>query len=103
MLSDQRMAFDHAMNALKTDIRGFEDNVEGERSAATSRQPTEPCTARSPQSSRCAKTSKPRNSIRPKSDWGGGNDESGGPWQDSRNDSRAEPPFPWSNGISSRS
>jgi hypothetical protein len=31
MLSDQRLAFDDAMNALKTDIMGFDDSVEGER------------------------------------------------------------------------
>ena len=30
-LSDQRLAFDDAMNALKTDIMGFDDSVEGER------------------------------------------------------------------------
>ena len=31
MLSDQRLAFDDAMNALRTDIMGFDDSVEGER------------------------------------------------------------------------
>ncbi len=45
MLSDQRMAFDHAMNALNTDIMGFDDNVEGEWLRRHIAATTEPCTA----------------------------------------------------------